>query len=139
MNSLLRVSLYLRHETQTRFLNSSLYSLLSISSLNSTRFLLFGAYACNHNSSLAALYSLVSSPLSCFLLRYSYHFPVSCSGIPVSVSSCLHELFWSPLLLSVSCPGIPVFCCHHIFLVRIISSFLQRILLLHISQLLLPL
>ena len=120
MYSLLRVSLYLRHETQTCFLNSSLYSLLSISSLNSTRFLLFGAYACNHNSSLAALYSLVSSPLSCFLLRYSYHFPVSCSGIPVSVSSCQPELFWSPPLLSVACLSIPVSSSHRIFVVLIL-------------------
>ena len=68
---------------------------------------------------------------------YLHHFPVSCLGIPVSVSSCLHEFFWSPPLLSVSCRRIPVFCYHPISFVRISSSFLQRTLLFHIAQMLL--
>ncbi len=50
--------------------------------------LLFGAYASNHNSSLAAWYSLVFSPLSCFLLWYScFCLILSASALLVSSSS----------------------------------------------------
>ena len=82
----------------------------------------------------------ITSFCQCNFLWYLRHFPVFYLGIPVSAitSPCQYNILWylPPTPFSVSFLGIPVSILPHIFLVRIFTTFLQKTLLFHISQML---
>ena len=78
----------------------------------------------------------ITSLCQCNILWYLHHFPAFYLDIPVYAitSPCQYNILWYLPPFSVS--FFPVSGLPHIFLVRIFTTFLQKILLFHISQML---